>query len=69
MPLPASAVQTQNVLANDSKGLTKSQPQVKHDEPDAIPIPDKNAKIKPKPKRGHDGQPSENADASGRRDE
>jgi protein TonB len=50
VPLPASAVQTQNVLANDSKGLTQSQPQVKHDEPDAIPIADKNAKIKPKPK-------------------
>jgi protein TonB len=50
VPLPASAVQTQNVLANDSKGLTKSQPQEKTIEPDAIPIPDKNSKTKPKPK-------------------
>jgi periplasmic protein TonB len=49
IPLPASSVQTQNVLANESKGLSKSQPQEKHDEPDAIPIPDKASKIKPKP--------------------
>jgi len=49
IPLPASAVQTQNVLANDSKGLTKSQPQEKTNEPDAIPIADKNAKARPKP--------------------
>lgn len=50
VPLPASQVQTQNVLANDSKGLTQSQPQEKpKEEPDAIPIAGKNAKIKPKP--------------------
>jgi protein TonB len=49
IPLPASSVQTQNVLANESKGLSKSQPQEKHEEPDAIPIPDKATKTKPKP--------------------
>jgi protein TonB len=49
VPLPATPTQTQNVLANDSKGLTKSQPQEKINEPDAIPIADKNAKNKPKP--------------------
>jgi protein TonB len=49
IPLPASAVQTQNVVANESKGLTKSQPQEKVNEPDAIPIPDKSTKTKPKP--------------------
>jgi len=49
VPLPASQVQTQNVLANDSKGLTKSLPQEKTNEPDAIPIADKHAKTKPKP--------------------
>jgi periplasmic protein TonB len=49
IPLPASAVQTQNVVANESKGLTKSQPQEKQNEPDAIPIPDKSTKIKAKP--------------------
>ncbi len=49
IPLPASQVQTQNVLANDSKGITESKPQEKENEPDAIPIPDKNTKTKPKP--------------------
>jgi len=51
VPLPASPVQTQNVLANESKGLTQSQPKPVEKEPDAIPIPDKEAKeIKKKPK-------------------
>lgn len=49
IPLPASSIQTQNVLANESKGLAQSQPQEKHEEPEAIPIPDKAAKTKPKP--------------------
>src|SRR5580700_10806256 len=44
VPLPASPVQTQNVLANESKGLTKSLPKTEEKEPEAIPIPDKNAK-------------------------
>jgi protein TonB len=41
-------VQTQNVLANESKGLTQSVPKVeeKEKEPEAIPIPDKDAKKK-----------------------
>src|SRR5215468_11727707 len=49
IPLPASSIQTQNVLANESKGLSKSQPIEKVEEPDAIPIPDKATKLKPKP--------------------
>jgi hypothetical protein len=49
IPLPSSPTQTQNVVANESKGLTKSQPQEKQVEPDAIPIPDKTTKIKAKP--------------------
>ena len=48
VPLPANAAQTQNVLANQSKGLTKSQPKPEENEPDAIAIQAKNAKIKPK---------------------
>ena len=48
VPLPAVAAQTQNVLANDSKGVTKSQPKVEEKEPDAIEIQGKNSKIKPK---------------------
>lgn len=47
IPLPANPVQTQNVLANDSKGLTQSKPKEEVKEPDAIPIADKNAKKKP----------------------
>src|SRR6202521_3350216 len=50
VPLPARSVQTQNVLANESKGLTQSLPKTEEKEPEAIPIPDKNAKTKPKPR-------------------
>jgi protein TonB len=50
VPLPASPVQTQNVLANESKGITQSQPKTEEKEPEAIPIPDKNAKTKAKPR-------------------
>jgi periplasmic protein TonB len=48
VPLPASTAQTQNVLANESKGVTKSEPKVEEKEPDAIEIQGKNTKIKPK---------------------
>ena len=50
VPLPANPVQTQNVLATESKGLTQSKPQEKIEEPEAVPIPEKNVKVKPKPK-------------------
>jgi protein TonB len=56
VPLPASAVQTQNVLANESKGLTQSLPKTEEKEPEAIPIPDKNAKKKPKPRSSESRQ-------------
>ena len=49
VPLPANPNQTQNVLANESKGLTHSEPKAVIKEPDAIAIPDKNTKKKPKP--------------------
>jgi protein TonB len=48
VPLSVAPSQTQNVLANESKGLTKSQPKVEEKEPDAIEIQGKNSKIKPK---------------------
>jgi periplasmic protein TonB len=51
VPLPANPAQTQNVLANQSKGLTESQPKIQEKEPDAIEIQGKNAKIKPKKKQ------------------
>jgi hypothetical protein len=39
VPLPANPAPTQNVLANESKGLTQSQPKVEEQkEPDAIDI-------------------------------
>src|SRR5271169_2111266 len=50
VPLPANPAQTQNVLANESKGLTQSQPKIEEKAPDAIEIQGKNAKIKPKKK-------------------
>jgi len=49
IPLPANPVETTNVLATESKGLSKSQPVVPEKEPEAIPIPDKNTKTKVKP--------------------
>jgi periplasmic protein TonB len=50
VPLPANPTQTQNILANESKGLTQSLPKPEENEPEAIAIPDKNTKLKPKPK-------------------
>jgi protein TonB len=49
VPLPANPEQTTNVLATESKGLSKSEPTVQEKEPEAIPIPDKNTKTKIKP--------------------
>ncbi len=50
VPLPANPTQTQNVLANESKGVAESKPKVEEKAPDAIPIPDRDAKkTKPKP--------------------
>ena len=51
VPLPANPTQTQNVLANESKGVTQSQPKIEEKEPDAIEIQGKNTKIKPKTKQ------------------
>src|SRR5580658_8483588 len=51
VPLPANPTQTQNVLANESKGLTQSQPKIEEKSPDAVEIQGKNARIKPKPKQ------------------
>lgn len=48
VPLPAPATKTENVLANESKGVTKSEPKVEEKEPDAIEIPGKTTKVKPK---------------------
>jgi periplasmic protein TonB len=50
VPLPANPAPTKNVLANESKGITQSQPKIEEKTPDAIEIQGKNAKIKPKKK-------------------
>ena len=49
IPLPAPTTETTNVVATESKGLAKSEPKTPEKEPDAIPIPDKSVKTKPKP--------------------
>jgi periplasmic protein TonB len=49
VPLPAHPTETTNVVATESKGLSKSQPTVQEKEAEAIPIPDKNTKTKIKP--------------------
>ena len=51
VPLPANPAQTQNVLANESKGVTQSLPKIEEKAPEAIEIQGKNAKIKPKKKQ------------------
>ncbi len=48
VPLPATPAKNENVLANESKGVTKSEPKIEEKEPDAIPIQGKNTKVKPK---------------------
>ena len=45
IPIPNPPTEAQNVLANESKGLSQSQPQeVPKEEPKAIPIPARDAK-------------------------
>lgn len=51
VPLPSNPSPAQNVLANESKGVTQSQPKVQEKAPDAIELQGKNAKIKPKKKQ------------------
>jgi protein TonB len=47
IPLPKPPTETQNVLANESKGLTQSPPkEIPKEEPKAIPIPAREAKRK-----------------------
>ena len=42
IPLPSNETPKENVLAVESKGLSQSQPIAQQQEPDAIPIPDKD---------------------------
>jgi protein TonB len=52
IPLPANP-NGKNVLATESKGLSRSLPQVEEKAPEAIPIPGRNAKRKPWEKAPH----------------
>lgn len=45
VPLPANPVQTKNVLANESAGLSQSLPKQVEQTPEALPIPER---VKPK---------------------
>ncbi|HTD24272.1 MAG TPA: TonB family protein [Terriglobales bacterium] len=47
VPLPSQPEQTENVVANESKGLTESKPQTVEQQPNALLIPDQNTKKKP----------------------
>src|SRR5450432_1476246 len=64
VPLPSAESQTTNVLATESKGLSKSEPKAQEQTPESVAIPDKNAKIKLKPvtssaKSRHEPPPEE----------
>ena len=49
IPLPSAHVPTENILANESKGLSQTQPKAQEvPPPEAIPIPAPNAKKAPK---------------------
>jgi protein TonB len=56
VPLPANPVQTNNVLANESAGLSQSQPKAIEETPQAIPIPEQT-KPKPKPRNSRANKP------------
>jgi periplasmic protein TonB len=49
--VPLQVSQGQNVVANESKGVTQSQPKIEEKAPEAIEIQGKDAKIKPPKKQ------------------
>src|SRR6202162_6646930 len=51
VPLPSNPSQSKNVVANESKGVTQSQPKIEEKAPDAIAIPGQDTKRKPKKKQ------------------
>jgi periplasmic protein TonB len=59
VPLPARENPTENIVANESPGLSRSVPQPKAEEPEAIEVPDRNTKVTATPKpRPPDKQPA-----------
>jgi periplasmic protein TonB len=51
IPLPASQVPTQSIVAHESTGLSQSLPQTKEETPEAIAIPERETPRKPGPQR------------------
>lgn len=47
VPLPQPKEPTQNIVATENKGITQSVPETVQQEPDAIPIPEKETKHRP----------------------
>ena len=47
VPLPAPQQPTENIVATDNKGLTQTVPQKAQEEPNAVPIPEKETKRVP----------------------
>src|ERR1051326_5404147 len=47
VPLPAPQEPTQNIVATENMGLTQSIPQQAEEQPEAVPIPDKQTKKRP----------------------
>lgn len=50
IPIPRAPSESENIVANESKGLTQSLPKIEEKpEPEAVPIPDKIKPVRPKP--------------------
>ena len=47
VPLPRKEAESENIVANQSAGLSRTEPQVRKQVPDAFPIPAPDAKKKP----------------------
>ena len=63
IPLPNTAPKSQNIVANESKGLSQSLPKVKEEPaPEAIAIPEKDTKRRPERKPQASTQPKPRAE-------
>lgn len=47
VPLPRTETESENIVANQSEGLTRTEPKEREKAPDAVPIPAANAQKKP----------------------
>ncbi len=51
VPLPRKETETENIVANQSEGLSRTEPKEREQAPDAVPIPAANAQTKPEKAR------------------